>query len=137
MWYCLPGGLPSPTSTLATRTRFPIVIDITPWAAWGLAGVPLAAGGEDVPQRHGLVGHDAIHPEVEQVLHVGPLVDGPDMNLEPERLGAVDEGRGGHGDGHLDTADSGAGQPVHDQAGALPGMGPQPPGPLRVVPSPC
>jgi EmrB/QacA subfamily drug resistance transporter len=53
--------------------------------------VPEAAGGQHLAQHHGLVCHDAVHAEVEQALHGGPVVDGPGVELQPEDVRAGDE----------------------------------------------
>src|SRR5207253_1129476 len=116
MWHCLPGGQPSPTSTLATRTRFPLCPD--PTVRWGTCwlrvrpGVPLAAAGEDLAEGHGLVGHDAVHAQVEEAIHGRAVVHRPGMDLQAEGMGAGDERWRGHRGRHLDTADPAAGEPV-------------------------
>ena len=53
---------------------------------WKRARVPLAAGGEDLPQRHGLVRHDAVHAQVKQSLHGGLVVNCPSVYLQAKRV---------------------------------------------------
>src|SRR5215467_9130522 len=77
-----------------------------------LPGMPLVAGGQDVAQGDGLVGHDAVDAQVEQPLHGRALVDGPGVDLQAERLGPADERLRGHRGGHLDAADPATRQPV-------------------------
>jgi hypothetical protein len=44
------------------------------------------------------VGHDAIHPEVEQTAHLGWIVDGPGMDGETLLVRSFDESFRDHGD---------------------------------------
>src|SRR3954462_13484768 len=44
---------------------------------------PLAASPEHVTQRDDVVGHQPVHAQVQQAVHLGGPVDRPDMHLLP------------------------------------------------------
>src|SRR4051812_43475914 len=52
---------------------------------------PLVALDQDFLQSRGAVGHDPVDTEVEEALHLGPLVDRPDVDGEVTSVGSVDE----------------------------------------------
>src|SRR6516225_3411253 len=91
------------TSTLATGTRFPLRPDpnrVMPSSVRiRRTGMPLVAGGQDVAQGEGLIGHNAVDAQVEQLFHGRSVVDGPGVDLQAQRLGPADEGLRGHRDG--------------------------------------
>jgi len=53
-----------------------------------------ASGGEHVAKQARAVGHDAVHAEVEQVVHRRLVVHGPDMNREARAMGGPHEAGG-------------------------------------------
>lgn len=75
-----------------------------------LPGAPLAAGGQYLAQQDGVVGHDAVHAQVEQADHLGTLVHRPGVHLQAQRVRTADEPPAGHARGHLRAAHARAGE---------------------------
>src|SRR5205807_6148971 len=66
-----------------------------------VAGVPGAPSLEHTAEGVEGVGHDPVHAEVQQALHLGAVVDGPDVDGEPGAVGGPDHHRLDHGDARL------------------------------------
>jgi hypothetical protein len=99
---CLPGGQRYYSSTLNTRTRFPLRAlpnrvsarrsqlsgpRLPPPAAEGALllapGVPLTPLDEDIAKRFDVVGHEPVGAQVQEPGHLGPVVDRPHVHVEP------------------------------------------------------
>lgn len=56
------------------------------------AGVsPLLTSDEDIAKDLWTIGHNAVHAEVQQAMHLVRIVDRPDMHVEPTTVRPVDE----------------------------------------------
>ena len=51
------------------------------------SGHPVLPIDQDGPEQARLVGHDPIHPEVQEAVHLGGVVNGPDVDLEAPVVG--------------------------------------------------
>lgn len=65
-------------------------------AARSRTAQPLAALHEHLAQQVGPVGHQAVDAEVEQLVHVVGVVDGPHVDVQPERVGPAEQAAGHH-----------------------------------------
>ena len=48
--------------------------------------MPLTSGDQHIFQHCGPVGHEAIDANVDQPVHLHGVVNGPDMNVEPQSM---------------------------------------------------
>src|SRR5271163_2518929 len=92
-------------ATLDTRTRFPLRAlpnrvsrRRSQLSASGAAStgprMPLPALDEHVTQHLGVIGHDAVGAQIQEPDHLGPVVDGPYVDIQAERVRPVHERRG-------------------------------------------
>ena len=55
-----------------------------------------SSGRKHPTQTLWFVGHDAVHPEVEESLHLSRLIDRPHMDVHPPAVGVLNEATGHH-----------------------------------------
>jgi hypothetical protein len=64
-------------------------------AATGIAALlrPQASRDQDIAKDGGAVGHEAIDTTVDQFVHRGRIIDRPHVDIDPHRVGGLDESR--------------------------------------------
>src|ERR1700730_14036159 len=84
-------GSPYPNQSCASDHNNPV-------RSWHGSGLrcrtrPLPAIEQYRAERTRLVGHDPVHPEIEQLAHAGFIVHGPDVDGQPGTMGSFHKPR--------------------------------------------